>query len=94
MVDLCRDPGFFEGVFLGSERYAELNRVIDEMAEEKGVPDTAIAIAWLLRHPARMLPVVGTTKPQRVKDISRASDVELTREEWYALYLAAGNVLP
>ena len=64
------------------------------MAEEKGVPTTAIAIAWLLRHPAKMQPIVGTTNAQRVRDISLASTVKLSRQEWYALYLAAGNILP
>ena len=53
-----------------------------------------IAIAWLLRHPAHMQPIVGTTNPSRVRDICKASDVRLTREEWYAIYLAAGNTLP
>jgi len=48
----------------------------------------------LLRHPARMQPILGTTNPTRVKDASKASDVKLTRQEWYAIYLAAGNKLP
>ncbi len=86
--------GFFDGVFLGSDKFPELNKAIDEMAEEKGVPATAIAIAWLLRHPAKMLPIVGTTNAQRLADISLASTIKLSREEWYALYRAAGNVLP
>ena len=64
------------------------------MAAAKGVTNSAIAIAWLLRHPAKMQPILGTTNPQRVRDIARAAEVEMTREEWYALYLAAGNKLP
>ena len=64
------------------------------MAAAKGVANTAIAIAWLLRHPARMQPIVGTTNPQRLKDICKASDITLSREEWYEIYLAAGNKLP
>ena len=86
--------GFFDGVFLGSDKFPELNKVIDELVEEKGVPAEAIAIAWLLRHPAKMLPIVGTTNAQRLADISQASTIKLSREEWYALYRAAGNVLP
>lgn len=86
--------GFFEGVFLGSAKYPELNREIDKTAEKYGVSNSAIAIAWLLRHPAKMQPIIGTTNPQRVRDIAQAADIDLTRQEWYALYLAAGNVLP
>lgn len=86
--------GFFEGVFLDNPKFPELNRVIDRMAEEKGVTNSAIAIAWLLRHPARMQPIIGTTNPQRVKDIAKASDITLSRQEWYEIYLAAGNKLP
>jgi predicted oxidoreductase len=86
--------GFFEGVFLDNDQFPELNRVIDRMAAEKGVTNTAIAIAWLLRHPARMQPIVGTTNAQRVKDICKASDIMLSRPEWYEIYRAAGNVLP
>jgi len=86
--------GFFEGVFLDNDKFPELNRAIDTLAEEKRVANTAIAIAWLLRHPAKMQPIVGTTNPGRVRDIAQASSVEMTRKEWYDLYLAAGNTLP
>jgi predicted oxidoreductase len=86
--------GFFEGVFLDNEKFPELNQVINKLAAAKGVANTAIAIAWLLRHPARMQPIVGTTNAQRLKDICKASDVTLTRQEWYEIYLAAGNKLP
>ncbi|MBM3494042.1 MAG: aldo/keto reductase family oxidoreductase, partial [Armatimonadetes bacterium] len=67
---------------------------IGTVADAHGATPTTIAIAWILRHPARMQPVVGTTKPERVRDSARASDVAITREEWYAIYRAAGNVLP
>ncbi|ACL77510.1 aldo/keto reductase [Ruminiclostridium cellulolyticum] len=86
--------GFFEGVFLNNDKFPELNKKIDELAEEKGVANTAIAIAWLLRHPAKMQPIVGTTNAKRLKDICKASTIELTRQEWYEIYLAAGNKLP
>jgi predicted oxidoreductase len=86
--------GFFEGAFLNNEKFPELNLKINEIASLRGVTNTAIAIAWLLRHPAHMQPIVGTTNPGRVKDACKASDVKLTREEWYAIYLAAGNKLP
>lgn len=86
--------GFFEGAFLNNDKFPELNQKINEIASAWGVTNTAIAIAWLLRHPAHMQPIVGTTNPARVKDACKASDVKLTREEWYAIYLAAGNKLP
>ena len=86
--------GFFEGVFLDNDKFPQLNAQINTIAASRGVTNTAIAIAWLLRHPARMQPILGTTNPTRVKDASKASDVKLTRQEWYDIYLAAGNKLP
>ena len=86
--------GFFEGVFLGNEKFPELNRKIDDIAEKYEVRNTTIALAWLLRHPANMQPVIGTMNLSRLKDCIKASDIRLTREEWYEIYRAAGNVLP
>ncbi len=86
--------GFFQGVFLDNEKFPELNQKINEIAAAKGVTNSAIAIAWILRHPARMQPIVGTTKPNRLKALCKASDITLTRQEWYEIYLAAGNKLP
>lgn len=86
--------GFFEGVFLGNDKFPELNAKIDEIAEKHGVSNTTIAIAWLLRHPAKMQPVIGTMNIQRLTDCCKASEVHLSREEWYEIFRAAGNVLP
>lgn len=86
--------GFFEGIFLGNKKFPELNSKIDEIAALKGVPNTAIAVAWILRHPAKMQAIVGTMNKERLKDICKASGVALTRKEWYEIYLAAGNKLP
>ena len=86
--------GFFEGVFLDNPKFPELNKAIDALAAEKGVTNTTIAVAWLLRHPAHMQPIIGTTNPQRVKESCQATDITLTRQEWYAIYRAAGNKLP
>ncbi len=86
--------GFFEGVFIGSDKFPELNAKLDEIGERHGVNSTTMAIAWLLRHPAKMQPVTGTTNVGRLGDCIRASDVNLSREEWYEVYRAAGNVLP
>ncbi|MFS0775099.1 aldo/keto reductase family oxidoreductase [Neobacillus sp. 3P2-tot-E-2] len=86
--------GFFEGVFLGNEKFPELNQKIDEIAAKYEVSNTTIAIAWLLRHPAKMQPVVGTMNVDRLVECCRASEIRLTREEWYEIYRAAGNILP
>lgn len=86
--------GFFEGVFLGSDKYPALNEKIDEIAAKYGVNNTTIAMAWLLRHPARMQPVTGTMNITRLLDCIKATEITLTREEWYAIYMAAGNTLP
>ena len=86
--------GFFEGVFLDNPKFPELNKAIDALAAEKGVTNTTIAVAWLLRHPAHMQPIIGTTNPQRVKESCQATAITLTRQEWYAIYRAAGNKLP
>jgi predicted oxidoreductase len=86
--------GFFSGVFLGNEKFPELNAKIKEMSERYGVPDTAIVIAWILRHPAKMQPIIGTMNPQRIKEICKASSIELSRADWYDIYLSAGNKLP
>lgn len=86
--------GFFEGVFLGNEKFPELNKKIDEIAAKYDVTNTTIAVAWLLRHPANMQPVIGTMNIERLTDCIRAAEIRLTREEWYAIFLAAGNILP
>jgi predicted oxidoreductase len=86
--------GFFEGVFLGNEKFPGLNAKIDEIARKYGVSNTAIAMAWLLRHPARFQPVTGTMNPERLRDCVKAAEISLSKEEWYEIYLAAGNTLP
>ncbi len=86
--------GFFDGVFLGNEKFPALNAKINEIAASYGVSNTTIAMAWLLRHPANMQPVTGTMNSNRLLDCVKAADIRLTREEWYQIYLAAGNILP
>ena len=86
--------GFFEGVFLDNDKFPELNAKTNEIAAKYDVTNTTIAIAWLLRHPAKMQPVTGTMNVERLKDCARAADIRLTREEWYEIYLSAGNKLP
>ncbi len=86
--------GNFSGVFLGNEKFPELNRKIDEVAEKYGVTNTTIALAWILRHPARIQPITGTWNLERFNQCCKAADITLTRGEWYDIYHAAGNKLP
>ena len=86
--------GFFEGVFLNNDKFVNLNAVIDKIAANYEVSNTTIALAWILRHPAHMQPVTGTMNADRLKDCMKAADIYLTREEWYEIFCAAGNVLP
>jgi predicted oxidoreductase len=86
--------GFFEGVFLDNDKFPKINAKINEIAKKYSVSNTTIAIAWLLRHPARFQPVTGTMNKDRLKDCVKAADITLSREDWYEIYLAAGNILP
>lgn len=106
IIDYCRlhditvqawspfQAGFFDGPFLGSDRYPELNAVVDRLAAKYGVPAEAIAVAWITRHPAQMQVVLGTTTPARVQAAALGSDIPLTRPEWYELFRAAGYMVP
>lgn len=87
--------GFFEGPFLGDlERFPELNKVIDSIADKYGVTNTSIATAWITRHPANIQVVLGTTNSGRMREACKGSEITLTREEWYLIYKAAGNIVP
>lgn len=86
--------GFMKGVFLGNPEFPELNAVIARLAEKYSVSDVTITMAWLLRHPARFQPVTGTMNRDRLKDCVKAAEITLTRDEWYEIYLSAGNKLP
>lgn len=85
---------FFDGVIFGAPEYAELNELMDRLAAKYDVTPTAIATAWITRHPAHMQVVLGTTNPQRVADAAAGSDIPLTRPEWYGLITAAGHKVP
>ena len=106
VLDYCRLNGMtiqawspyqmpdWKGCFLGSDEYWQLNQDIHALAEKYQVSDMAIATAWILRHPAKMQVIAGTTNLDRLKQIVDGSNIELKREEWYKLYLAAGHPLP
>ena len=86
--------GFFEGCFIDNDKFPELNEVLEKTGNKYGVSKTTIAIAWILRHPAKMQPVTGTTNLTRLVDCLKGSEIQLTRDEWYEIYRAAGNKLP
>jgi predicted oxidoreductase len=82
------------GTFLGAEKFPGLNAALERIAQKSRVSPAAVAIAWILRHPASVQAIVGTTSAARIAQISRAADIVLSREEWYELYRSAGNELP
>ncbi|NUL44599.1 aldo/keto reductase [Cellulosimicrobium funkei] len=106
ILDYCRVQGITiqawspfqkgnrSGVFFGAEELPELNAELDRLAAQYGVTPTAIATAWITRHPANMQVVLGTTNPQRIADAAAGSDLPLTRGEWYGLLQAAGHHVP
>ena len=86
--------GYFKGNFVGNEKFQALNQVLDRLAIKYGVTSSTIAISWILRYPAKMQAVVGTTNPKHLREVSQAANFSLTRKEWYEIYLVAGNNLP
>ncbi len=86
--------GMFQGCFIDHPDYKELNDVLAEIGAKYGVSKTAIAIAWILRHPAKMQAIAGTMNPVHLKEFCDAAKVDLTHKEWYDLYLASGKFLP
>ncbi|MFK4848650.1 aldo/keto reductase [Lactococcus petauri] len=86
--------GYFDGPFVGNDKFPELNKKLEEYAEKYNLTPSGIAIAWIKRHPARMQTIIGTMTERRIEEVTNASDLVLSREEWYDLYMAAGNILP
>jgi len=86
--------GMIRGPFIGDKRFKELNAKLEELAQVYNADSTAVALAWILRHPARMQPVIGTMNLGRLASCAKAAELTLSREDWYALFLAAGNTLP
>lgn len=87
--------GFFEGVFLGNtEKFPQLNQELDALAQKYNTTPTAIATAWVLRHPAGFQMIAGTTNTARMREILQGSEIRLERQEWYQLYRSAGHILP
>ena len=86
--------GMFQGTFVDNPDYPELNAVLGKLAEKYSVSKAGIAIAWILKHPAKIQAIAGTMNPDHLKDICDAANIEITHNEWYELYQASGKFLP
>ena len=86
--------GFFEGCFIDNPKFPKLNEVLRSVAARYNVTPTGMAIAWILRHPAKMQPIIGSVNIDRIRQIAAASDVTITHDEWYELYRSTGKTLP
>ena len=86
--------GQIEGNFIGNPKFPEVNDALQKLADKKGVSKNAIAAAWILRHPAIGQVIIGTMTPEHIVDSAKGAGVSLTAQEWYDIYLAAGNDLP
>lgn len=86
--------GFFEGNFVDNDNFPTLNVVLERLSNQYGVSKSAIAIAWILRHPANIQAIIGTMNPQHLQETCDAFRVKLSKKEWYELYQAAGYILP
>ena len=83
-----------DGTFIDNPKYEKLNKKLEELAIKYDVTKNAIAISWILRHPANITPIIGTTSIKHLIEIVKAKNIFLTREEWYSLYLASNHLLP
>lgn len=83
-----------KGTYLDHPDYEKLNMKLAELASKYHVNKSAIALAWILRHPANMQPIVGTTSIKHLNELVQANDIWLSRSEWYQLYLANDRMLP
>ena len=86
--------GMFQGTFIDNPKFPEMNKTLAELAKKYGVTKAAIAIAWILRHPAKMQVILGTMNPVHLTEMAEACKINLSHEEWYKLYLSSGKFLP
>lgn len=103
-LDYCRLKGITvqpwspfrakNGRFIGSIFHLRLNRALKKIADKYGITVSAATLAWILRHPARMQPIIGSTDGVRIIGMAKAAETEITHEEWYDVYRAAGNSIP
>ena len=81
------------GPFVGNEHSPELNAELTRLAGKYGSTPNGIAVAWILRHPAGIQPLLGSMTPERIRQMAAGADIELERRDWWSLYQAAGNPL-
>ncbi|MCH9276838.1 aldo/keto reductase [Bifidobacterium amazonense] len=81
------------GPFVGNAHFPELNAELERLAAKYESTPNGIAVAWMLRHPAGIQPLLGSMNPDRIRDMAAGADVELDRRDWWSLYQAAGNQL-
>ncbi|RRK11092.1 aldo/keto reductase [Lactiplantibacillus garii] len=86
--------GMFAGTFIDNPKFPELNAKLQALADKYAVTKNAIATAWILRHPAHMQVILGSMNPQHLTESIAGTTVDLTKQEWYDVYFAAGNDLP
>lgn len=86
--------GNFAGIFLDNPKFPKLNAAMQDLADEKHTSKSTIATAWILRHPAKFQVILGTMNPTHLAENAAGADIDLTRQEWYDIYFAAGNDLP
>ena len=72
-----------------SQQLRAIQHALDDVAARLETSRTAVALAWLMRHPSGVIPIIGTINPQRIVEATRADNVTLTRPEWYRLLIAA-----
>ena len=86
--------GFFEGIYLGSEKYPELNKKLDEIASIYNITPTGLVASWILKHPAKIQMISGTMNFNRLREIFKGADITITKEQWYEIYLSSKRMLP
>lgn len=83
-----------KGTFIDHPDYKELNDKLEEIGQKYNLDKAAMSLAWILRHPSRMQPIAGTTNPDHLRNLAKACDIKISREDFYALYLANNRQLP
>lgn len=86
--------GFIKGTYIGDPNFCNLNAALRDVGSNYGISASAAVVAWICRHPANIQTVAGTTNIDRLLDLKKGAEVKITREEWYKIYAAAGNILP
>lgn len=85
--------GMFEGTILGNEKFGRLNAKLAELSRKYETNPAAVAASWIWRHPAGFQVISGTMNTEHLRDMAMGMDIDLTRKEWYELYLAGGRQL-